>query len=667
MDLYTRKIIEIFLCYKKKKIQVIIKMGLINKRIENYDEFLRAARGKSKLDLIIRDAEILNVITGEILEGDVGIHKGFIVSLYNDKLDAHEEIDGVGKTLIPSFIDPHVHIESSMILPNDYANLVAAQGTGTIFADPHEIVNVMGFEGFQLMKKNAKNLPVRIFFDAPSCVPSKRGVESSGADIRADDVVKMIESGAKKIGELMSIDEIVSQDPILTDIIKSGWDYQIPRDAHYPLLDLSQAFDMLSFKEKIGTYMGLIGSKITKGKYFNNTPTKILIRKMRHLDHSNLNVYLLALGLALDHENLGPELRIKLDYGMGILLKHPIEDLGGLMVESVNKLRYKDSIGICSDDVWLDELIQKGAMIGVIKELVSYGLDPVDAVRFATLNNANRLSQEGIQEASLMGAISPGRVADIIFLNGKLKDFRIDKVIHEGKIVASGGKTIVSIPEPNIRSEALNTVKVPEISENTFKIYTPKTSDESILTRILELPKKAALPLPILKEEKIPIENGVLNTKKYNIICVLNRYGKSDEVSKGLIKGLSLNNGAIASSIAHDSHNLIVIGSDPYNMSLAAKKVVNSNGGIAASKDGKIKAHIKLEIGGLMSSSSITQISGSISKYRNALDLLGLDSSNPLFHFVIFSLPSIPGPKVTDLGLWDDDKRKLVSLFVGDM
>ncbi|TXT62786.1 MAG: putative Adenine deaminase 2 [Promethearchaeota archaeon] len=641
-------------------------MSLLDKRISYYDELLKSARGEIPLDIAIRKIEILNVITGEILEGDIGIHKGFIVGLFDESLKANENIDGKGKIAVPSFIDPHVHIESSMVLPNAYSGIIAAQGTGTVFADPHEIVNAVGIEGFNLMKNNSKDLPVRFFFDAPTCVPSKRGAESSGADIRADQVTRMIESGASKLGELMSIDDIVSGDPILTDIIKTGWKNYIPRDAHYPLLDLSQAFEMLNFREKIGVYLGLIGSKITKGRHFNSLPTKILIRKMRQLDHSTLNAYLTALGETSDHENIGPELQIKLDYGMRILLKHPLSDLGGLLVESVNRLRYKDSIGITSDDVWLDELIQDGAMIGVIKELVGYGLDPIDAVRFATLNNAQRLSREGIKDMSLLGAIAPGMVADVVLLKGRLKKFDVDIVINEGKIVAKEGKCISTIPKAKIQPKALNTIDIPEITEDTFLIQSPKTDKPTILTRILEVPEKSAFPLPMLTQEDIPIANGTLDTSGYTMICVINRYGKSNKAVKGLIKGFSIKNGAIASTVAHDSHNFTVIGSNPNDMLLAAKSVIDSKGGIASFKNGNKLAHIGLPIGGLMSDAPINNISNSIKQYRNALDNLGLDSSNPLLHFVVFSLPSVPGPKVTDLGLWDDQKGELVPLFLED-
>ncbi|MBD3197242.1 MAG: amidohydrolase family protein [Candidatus Lokiarchaeota archaeon] len=641
-------------------------MSLLDKRISNYDELLRAARREIQLDIIIRDTNILNVLTGELLKGDIGIHKGFIVGLFDKSLKANNTIDGTGKTAIPSFIDPHVHIESSMILPNSYSEIVAAQGTGTIFADPHEIVNVMGIEGFNLMKKNTKDLPMRIYLDAPSCVPSKRDAESSGADIHAEDINTMIKSGAKKIGELMSIEEIISGDPILTDIIKEGWKNGIPRDAHYPILDLSKAFGMLSFSEKIRVFSGLIGSKITKGKHFNSSATKILIRKMRQLDHSALNAYLTALGLTSDHENLGPELQIKLDYGMRVLLKSPLEDLGGMLVESVKRLRYKDSIGITSDDVWLDELINKGAMIGVIKELVGYGLDPIDAVRFATINNAQRLAQAGFQDASLLGSISPGQVADIVLLNGPLDNFDVNIVINEGRIVAKGGKCIFSIPEAKFSPKALKTVNVPQITEDTIVLHSPNNTKDKINTRILEIPEKAALPLPILSQERIPIKDGILDSSKYTMICVLNRYGKSKKAIKGLIKGFPVENGAIASTVAHDSHNLTIIGSNPKDMSLAANSVVQSNGGITAYKNGKKLAHISLPIGGLMSDASINETSKSILQYRDALESLGLDSSNPLLHFVIFSLPSVPGPKVTDLGLWDDQKAELVPLFVED-
>ncbi|MFW9851477.1 MAG: amidohydrolase family protein, partial [Candidatus Thorarchaeota archaeon] len=396
---------------------------LLQRRIQMYDDLLRAARGEIKIDTVIQGGTILNVHTGDLLEGNVGIHKGFIVSVFNDHIQGLNVIKATGKTLIPAFIDPHIHIESSMILPPAYAQIAAINGTGTIFADPHEIVNVMGVDGFSLMVNNSQNLPARLYFDIPTCVPSKRGAETSGADIRVNEIKEMLQKGGKKLGELMSVEEIVSGDPIITDIIKAGWESNIPRDSHFHLLlpKLGEAFGTLSLLQKMGVAMGIIGGKFLRLNSLKTLPGKIFVDKLRSLDSSALDTYLVALGFTADHENYGPELQLKLDRGMRLMISShvfAIPQMLPLLITSIKNLRYTDSIGLCTDDLWPDELVKKGGMLGLAKGLVRQGLDPIDVVRFATLNNAQRLTQAGIKETILMGAIAPGLVADIVILNG---------------------------------------------------------------------------------------------------------------------------------------------------------------------------------------------------------------------------------------------------------
>jgi adenine deaminase len=212
-------------------------MNLLEERLTHYDDLLAAARGDQELDLVIRGARTLNVFSGELLPGEIGIRHGFIVRVYASGLKARSVLEAEGKIAIPAFIDPHLHIESSMVLPPAYAAAVVPHGTGTILTDPHEIVNVMGVEGFQLMQHNSRNLPLRILYDAPTCVPSRRMAERSGADIQADEIQAMIDLGATKLGELMSDEEIIAGEPIMAGIIKAGWRSGVPRDAHYILFE----------------------------------------------------------------------------------------------------------------------------------------------------------------------------------------------------------------------------------------------------------------------------------------------------------------------------------------------------------------------------------------------------------------------------------------------
>ncbi|MFX0209168.1 MAG: adenine deaminase C-terminal domain-containing protein, partial [Candidatus Hodarchaeota archaeon] len=238
--------------------------------------------------------------------------------------------------------------------------------------------------------------------------------------------------------------------------------------------------------------------------------------------------------------------------------------------------------------------------------------------------------------------------------------------IHEGQIVAKNGELLKHSPSPEVPPPALETIKVPEISKKIFQIPSPSTvKDGTIMTRVLSLPKPPALPFPEIIKEEIPIDGSILDTEGYTAITVLNRYkDRKQPPSRGLIRGYPINDGALASTVAHDSHNFTVLGSNVSNMIIVAKKVIEMNGGLAASKNGKILASIALPVGGLMSNTSLKELCKSAERFRNALDKLGLDPSNPIMPFALFSLPAVPGAKVTDLGIWDDKQKKLVPIFI---
>jgi adenine deaminase len=644
-------------------------MDLLEMRREYYDEMLAAARGDIPVDTVVQGGRILNVMTGDILDGDIAIHKHFIVSLFAKNVQAAQRIDASGKIAIPAFIDPHIHIESSMVLPPRYSEIVAASGTGTVFADPHEIVNVMGVDGFELMMRNSSDLPIRLRFDIPTCVPSKRGAESSGADVRADEIRAMAKRGGRKLGELMSFEEIISGEPIMTDIVKAGWELGLPRDAHFPMIGaLGNLFGSLGPAQKIGAFAGMIGAQLVRLRALNAFPFRILSNRLRQDDQRELDAYMVALGLTADHETYGPEIQIKLDHGMRLMITSHIFELplAGMFLQGVKRLRYKSAIGMCTDDIWPDELVEKGGMVGVMRELVRNGLHPIDAVRFATLNNAERLAQAGIREATLIGALAPGMVADLVLVAEPLKEFRVDLVMHEGRVVAEDGKMLSSIPDAVIPEPALNTVQVSPVTESTFRLMAPSGQrNGAVLTRVVSVPKPPALPFPTLVEESVAVRDGFLDTDGYITIAVFNRYGGNGEKpSLGLIEGYSLKDGAIASTLAHDSHNLIVLGTNRADMVLAVNTVLEMSGGMVAVRDGGILARIALPVGGLMSDASVEEIAGSAKAFRQAIGSLGLDPESPILPFAIFSLPVAPGAKVTDRGIWDADKGALVSLFV---
>jgi adenine deaminase len=641
-------------------------MSLLEERLTHYDELLAAARGEQELDLVIRGARTLNVFSGELLPGEIGILHGFIVRVYASGLKARSVIEAEGKIAIPAFIDPHLHIESSMVLPPAYAAAVVPHGTGTILTDPHEIVNVMGLEGFQLMQHNSRDLPLRILYDAPTCVPSRRKAERSGADIRAAEIHAMIDQGAAKLGELMSDEEIIAGEPIMTDIIKAGWRRGVPRDAHYILFEqIGRALGNLSPFAMAALLIGLAGSKI--GLHAPLTAfVRRMIRNMRQDDFASLDAYLMALGITAEHENLGPETQIKIDRGMRVLIKPHIfyfPVLPDLLFAWLRTLRYRDMIGACTDDIWPDELITSGGIAGFLRDIVRRGVDPVDAIRFATFNNARRLAESGLQEAALLGAIAPGYSADLVLLDGPLRNFQADTVLHGGRIVAREGVLTDPLPSLEVPDKALHTVFVPPVTAATFSLCPPAVANTSRIN-ILEMPKPPELPFPRRLEADLPQQNGTLLWEGYTMIAVFNRYGGLEPPSLGLIQGYTLREGALASTVAHDSHNLIVLGRNAADMALAAQRIIDSQGGMVAVQDGQVLAHIPLPVGGLMALANLEEMAALAAEFRSAIGKLGLDVKQPILPFAIFSLGVGPGLKITDRGVWDNSSQSLIPLFV---
>ena len=644
-------------------------MNLIQQRIECYDELLRASRGEIPVDLLITGGRYLNVLTGEILKGDIAVHKGFIVSVNVTQPMAVRTIDATGKIAVPALIDPHVHIESSMVLPAAYAEIVAAQGTGTIISDPHEIVNVMGIEGWSMMNDNTEGLPLRLYFDIPTCVPCKRGVEQCGADIRLPELLELRKRGGQKLGELMSYDDIIAGDPIMSDIVKTGWALGIPRDSHFIMLEaLGGLFTSLNPLQMAGVFLSMIGSKLLRWPGANKLGVSIFRKQLRKSQYRDLNTYLTALGPTADHESYGPEIITKLDHGMRLMLSsHIFLTLPMMMpflLQAVRDLRYTDAIGMCTDDMWPDDLLQYGGLAGVIRMLAKNGIDVRDAIRFATLNNAQRLAMGGIAEASLLGSVAPGMAADIALVEQPLKKFRVDTVVHAGKVVVEGGKLVVPIPESRVPAAALDTVQVPAVTPDTFRVRVPEGTGSTIRTRVMRLPKPPALPFPMMEYADLAVKDGMLDTCGYSMIAVFNRYGayKGKPVI-GLICNQPLKNGAVASTLAHDSHNLIVFGRSVEDMALAVSTVLSTKGGMAAVSEGKLLANLAFPVGGLMTLGSVAEVAPAVKAFRAAIAQLGLDPASPILQFAAFSLPASPGVKVTDQGIWDPDQMKLVSLF----
>ncbi len=337
-----------------------------------------------------------------------------------------------------------------------------------------------------------------------------------------------------------------------------------------------------------------------------------------------------------------------------------------VLLQAVRKLRFKDAIGMCTDDMWPDDLLGMGGMAGVLRLMVKNGIHPIDAIRFATLNNATRLAKAGIAEGALIGSLSPGMAADIVLVSDPLKDFKVDMVLHEGRIVAENGKLTQPLPAARVPAPALDSVPVAPVTTGSFRINAPAgISDGKIKIRVLELPKPPGLPFPNLVEAEIPIVEGALDTTGYTMIAAFNRYGKgTGQPSMGLIRSYSLKDGAVASTLSHDSHNLIVLGTNVEDMTAAVNAVIAMKGGMVAVRNGNVLAKLHFPVGGLMSQEAVSVMAPQAKAFRKAIGTLGLDPKSPILPFAVFSLPAGPGARVTDRGIWDGDKQALVPMFV---
>lgn len=565
------------------------------------NKLINVARGLEKADLVIKNANIVNVLSEEIHKGDVAIVDGVIAGI-GENYTGEKEININGAYLVPSFIDGHVHLESSMMLPEEFAKIVLPAGTTTVIIDPHEISNVLGLHGISFMHEAVKELPIDVYTMLPSCVPATP-FETSGFDLNSYDLSLLIDKPwVLGIAEMMNFPGVLNQDKNVM-----------------AKLDLAKE----------------------KGKCIDGHAP--------YLHGKDLCAYISS-GVKSDHECTTPNEAIeKLRLGMYIMIREgtAAKDLDALI--PVLKTANTRKCLFVTDDRHPADL--KEHINGMVRRAVEAGVDPIKAIQIASLNTAEYFGLKNL------GAIAPGYKADMLILPD-LKTFKPDIVIKNGDVVAQNGKLTTEIK----RKEALSmrgSVNVKWITPDDFRI---EAKGERV--QALEVIPHQLITKSVSSEIKIQDGNAVSNVDNDTLkICVIERHRATGNIGKGFVKGFKLKSGAIASTVAHDSHNMIVVGTNDFDMYTAAVALIKAQGGKVVVNNGEIISELPLPIAGLMSDKDFDFVVRKCEELNKTAHSIGCVLDDPFMTMAFLSLPVIPELKITDKGVFDTNKFDFVDVF----
>lgn len=568
-------------------------------------EFWSMATGRTPADFRIDNVRIVDVFSGEIREGSVSVGQGRILGF--GALEAREVVDGRGAFLLPGFIDGHVHIESSMLCPARFAELVLPFGTTTVMADPHEIANVKGMEGIRYMLEASRELPLDVRVMLPSCVPALP-VEDAGAVLRAGDIAPLLaDDKVGGLAEMMNVPGLVAGDDDVLDKLERTLAAGKVIDGHSPMVS-KETLDVCA-----------------------------------------------ALGVSTDHEcTTVEEMEERIARGMYVLLREGsasrdlLHLLPGLTPANQRRCLF------CTDDRQPSDIIERGHIVNNVRMAVRFGLDPVSAVRMATLNAAECY---GLRDR---GGIAPGRRADLVLVED-LKDFRVISCWAGGELVAQNGSMLRSLPMRD-PGDLCASVSVAPLPERPFSVYVP-----SGRARVIGLRPHSLITECLLRSVETGPDGEVELARNPGLlkIAVLERHHATGKMGVGLLDGrYGLRNGAIATTIAHDSHNIVVAGDSEADMLAAVREVERLQGGIVMVSEGRVLAELPLPVGGLMSERPAAEVSARLN------ELLELASSHyhiwegadAFMTLSFLALPVIPSIKLTARGLFDVERFAFVDV-----
>lgn len=554
---------------------------------------IAVAAGREKADLVLKNAKYLNVFSNEFLSGDIAVANGLIAGV--GKYDGKTEIDVSGKLVLPGFIDAHIHLESSMVTPAEFAKAVVAHGTTTVITDPHEITNVMGIDGVEYMIQASQNLPIDVHFMMPSCVPATE-IDESGAELDCKDIDLYLDN--KKVlglAEMMNYVGVINGDKnVLSKIVTS--------QAHHKKID-------------------------------GHAP---------ELSGNDLNAYIAA-GVYSDHECSTFENALeKLRKGQFIMIRegtaaHNLKALMPLLTQ-----QYYSRCMFATDDKHPSDLLYGGHIDYIVKQALKNGADPIVTLKTATHHAARYFLLNN------KGAIASGYLADIVVVDN-LEDFNVETVFKCGKLVFDGEVKDFSAPtvDEKLAEKCFDTFHLDSVTPSSFKV------DGKL--GLIGLVGGELLTRNLGTADKIDVENDILK------IACIERHKGTNHIGVGYVKGYSLKSGAVATSVAHDSHNIITVGCNDDDIAVAVNAIRDSKGGIAVVENGKIKALLELPIAGLMSDEPLTTVNEKLENAKLSAYELGADKSiDPFMTLSFLSLPVIPSLRITTKGVFDAENWKML-------
>ncbi len=562
---------------------------------------IKAALGEEPADLLLKNANVVNVFSGEVEETGVAITRSRIVGLGND-YPSLRIVDLHGKYIAPGFIDAHTHIESAMVPPYEFARAVVPHGTTSVVIDPHEIANVLGVDGIRYMLAASKYTAFSVFVTVPSCVPAT-SLETNGGTLRWSDLIAFKDDPwVVGLGEMMNYPGVLNRDQAVLDKLRAFGDRRI--DGHAP---------------------GLTGR--------------------------DLEGYVAA-GIASDHEcTTAAEAREKLRLGMRVMIReasnaHNSRDLFPLITP-----RNARRVLFVTDDRFPSDLIDQGHVDHIVRLAIQSGVDPITAIQIATLNAAEYFNLHD------RGAIAPGLRADLIVFDD-LQHLTIEQVYRGGRLVARDGRVLpLDIPPRNL--PVRNTMNV---DWGRVDLRLPAGTHRTI--RVMDLIPDQLTTTQSIQEARI--ENGfaVADAARDILkIAVIERHRATGNVGLGFVRGLQLKSGAIGSSVAHDSHNIVVAGTNDDDLLAAARAIGAMQGGMVAVENGQVLARVPLPIAGLMSDQPIERVRAQMDALGQVTRALGCDLHAPFMAIGFLALPVIPELRITDRGLVDVIQFDFVSVF----
>ncbi|WP_019640203.1 adenine deaminase [Paenibacillus fonticola] len=579
----------------------------------------QVAMGKQPADLVITNGTLVNVYTGELIENtDVAIAHGRIAYVGHARhiIGANTQvIDATGRFISPGLLDGHMHVESTMLSVTEFAKAALAKGTTAIFMDPHEIANVFGTEGVRLMHEEGRSLPLKVYTTFPSCVPSTTDLEDSGAELHVADIAEgMTWDGVAGLGEVMNFPGVVHGEPKMTGEIKATLQAGKAVTGHYPSEDEQQ-----------------------------------------------LQAYIAA-GVNSCHETVTREQGLsKLRLGMHLMIRegsawHDVKEV----IKVVTEDRVQTgNIMLVTDDVYPETLVEKGHLNHVIRRAIEEGVDPVTAIQMGTINTAKYFKLDGD-----IGGIAPGKCADILLLDD-LRQMEPSTVIANGHLVYDEGKLSVDFPSyvyPEHIRQSVHLARPLTTHDFLLQSQSKGTSARVNLIRVIEnsaRTEKGTATLPVSDDVIRPdLEQDIVQ-----LACIERHHG-TGQISLAFAQGFQLKRGAVASTVAHDSHNLLVMGTNAEDMAFAANELAKLGGGMIAVQDGQILASVPMVIAGLMSDQPLATVFQEVKQLVAAWRQLGCPLNAPFMTFSLIALPVIPDIRISNRGLVDVEQFKLVPVEI---